>query len=181
MKFEDFKTEVSNLSQHPIGNLERKLIAELAGILGWEVPNCTCHDRFQDLLVRLGIYCKNKSDFFKYEMARGCIIEYAGKKYSQITCSNEIAAAYIKANPLQKVIKVPFDDSKNVEAVETIDPEDEIVTIVRHVCGKNGCRIVTKKKKRSELTAADKKVLEQNEKDKQTENEKTNDTNIEMV
>ena len=132
MKFEDFKTEVSNLSQHPIGNLERKLIAELAGILGWEVPNCTCHDRFQDLLVRLGIYCKNKSDFFKYEMARGCIIEYAGKKYSQITCTNEIAEAYIQANPKQTVIKVPFD----VEIQQST------------VCTEDGCKVVTKKKVR---------------------------------
>lgn len=159
MTFKEFKNVLINLEGKPIGNLERKLIAELAAVLGWEVPNCTCHDRFQDLLIRLELYARNKNDFFKYEIARGCIIEYAGKKYSQVTCTNEIAEAYIQAYPDQTQIKVPFDD--------------EIVTVTKHVCGKNGCKIVTKKKKRSELTDADKKILE--------ENEKANSDGAEMV
>jgi len=150
MTFKEFKAALSNLDGKPIGNLERKLIAELAGVLGWEVPNCTCHDRFQDLLIRLELYARNKNDFFKYEINRGCIIEYAGKKYSQITCTNEIAEAYIQAYPGQTQIKVPFDE--------------ETVVVTKHVCGKNGCKIVSKRKKRSELTDADKKIIEDNEK-----------------
>ena len=101
MTFYFFLDRINSLSVKPgkWQQEDKNEIKELASVLNWEVPNCNCGDRFNDVLIKLQLFIKGKEDFPKYSLRRGEIINYEGVNYSALTINDEVGAAYLKANP----------------------------------------------------------------------------------
>ncbi len=135
MEYSEFKAKVDYLltvEQRKYSQKDKGDIETLAKIVGYSVPDCGCVDKWNDLVIRLALFCKNHpAGFPAYEIDRGVI--YRKKPNNELisyaTLTNELAEWALENEPEAKKHIRKIGNVETAEAVETeTETEDENVS-----------------------------------------------------
>jgi len=131
MEYSEFKAKVDYLltvEQRKYSQKDKGDIETLAKIVGYSVPDCGCVDKWNDLVIRLSLFCKNHpAGFPAYEIDRGVI--YRKKPNNELisyaTLTNELAEWALENEPEAKKHIRKIGNVETAEAVETETETEE--------------------------------------------------------
>lgn len=128
LTFEQIKQMIDGFSLTPEIK-DRNDIRLVAQQLGYTVPNCTCKDKFADLVVKLKLWLRqHPTDFCHYAMKAGVVRKGSkGTNVYNLNLTDEEAVWLLENDPEAKsyITKIIKDENVIVEPTVTEDVTED--------------------------------------------------------